>query len=278
MPPASRCSPSAAWGWLAGRCGSLRMPSAFRSALSGHPAPACWTPTLPTWRHALRRAAKTPPRCGGNCESLDSRARHGRCTADRARGAGRHRCKGYIAGVKRNPRPFPELPPAVRRRSPRQSSRLGSLREYPTNSARKKAKPSRLEQDARAATVCTLICRLAELLRDCCISSKAPCRALLTTFKAWFIDASASGAAAVTAFAAGPQQDGAEVRAGLTTPRGSGQTEGQVGKLSCSSVRPLGAPSWTCCDAGCSSPHEPRFLRKSHKTGVTLSGPLIRMK
>ena len=37
--------------------------------------------------------------------------------------------------------------------------------------------------------------------------------------------------AAVVTFAAGLQQDGAAVKAALTTPWSSGQTEGQVNKL-----------------------------------------------
>ena len=37
--------------------------------------------------------------------------------------------------------------------------------------------------------------------------------------------------ATVTTFAAGLQQNGAAVKATLTTPWSSGQTEGQVGKL-----------------------------------------------
>ncbi|WP_241671624.1 transposase, partial [Dankookia rubra] len=40
-----------------------------------------------------------------------------------------------------------------------------------------------------------------------------------------------SGVAAVTTFAAGLQQDGAAVKAALTSTWSSGQTEGQVGKL-----------------------------------------------
>ena len=90
---------------------------------------------------------------------------------------------------------------------------------------------ARLEQDAEAATVAALVRRFADLLRGCCLGSKAPCRAPLTTLKAWLSDALKSGVAAVATFAAGLQQDGAAVKAALTTPWSSGQTEGQVGKL-----------------------------------------------
>jgi transposase len=90
---------------------------------------------------------------------------------------------------------------------------------------------ARLKQDAEAATVTALAGRFADLLRGCCIGSKAACRAPLTTLKAWLADASKSGVAAVVTFAAGLQQDGAAVKAALTTPWSSGQTEGQVNKL-----------------------------------------------
>ena len=90
---------------------------------------------------------------------------------------------------------------------------------------------ARVEQDAETATVAGLVRRFADLLRGCCTGSKAPCRAPLTTYEGWLADASRSGVAAVTTFAAGLRQDGAAVKAALTTPWSSGQTEGQVGKL-----------------------------------------------
>ena len=76
---------------------------------------------------------------------------------------------------------------------------------------------ARLEQDAAVVTVARLVHRLADLLRNCCIGSKASCRAPLTTLKDWLTDAAKSGVAAVTTFATGLQQDGAAVKAALTT-------------------------------------------------------------
>jgi len=90
---------------------------------------------------------------------------------------------------------------------------------------------ARLEQDAEAATVAALVRRFADLVRGCSIGSKAACRAPITTFKGWLADALRSGVSAVATFARGLQQDGAAVKAALTTPWSSGQTEGQVGKL-----------------------------------------------
>jgi transposase len=90
---------------------------------------------------------------------------------------------------------------------------------------------ARVEQDAETATVAGLVRQFADLLRGCCTGAKAPCRAPLTTFEGWLADASRSGVAAVTTFAAGLRQDGAADQAALTTPWTSGQTEGQVGKL-----------------------------------------------
>jgi transposase len=71
----------------------------------------------------------------------------------------------------------------------------------------------------------------ASRLCGCSIGSQAPCPAPITTLEGWLKDARKSGVAAVTTFAAGLQQDGAAVKAALTTPWSSGQTEGQVGKL-----------------------------------------------
>ena len=56
-------------------------------------------------------------------------------------------------------------------------------------------------------------------------------RAPIATFQSWLNDAQKSGASAVATFAAGLQQDAAAVKAALTTPWSSGQTEGHVNKL-----------------------------------------------
>jgi transposase len=44
----------------------------------------------------------------------------------------------------------------------------------------------------------------------------------------WLADARASGVRAIETFAAGLGQDGAAIRAALTTPWSSGQAEGQI--------------------------------------------------
>ena len=90
---------------------------------------------------------------------------------------------------------------------------------------------ARLEQDVEAATVAALVRRFADLVRGCSLGGKAAVRAPITTFKAWLSDALKSGVSAVATFAAGLQQDGAAVKAALTTPWSSGLTEGQVNKL-----------------------------------------------
>jgi hypothetical protein len=90
---------------------------------------------------------------------------------------------------------------------------------------------ARLEQDAEAASVAALVRRFAGLVRGCSIGGEAAVRAPITTFKSWLTDALKSGVSAVATFAAGLQQDGAAVKAALTTPWSSGQTEGQVNKL-----------------------------------------------
>ena len=80
-------------------------------------------------------------------------------------------------------------------------------------------------------TVVVLVRRFAELVRGRSIGRKTAVRAPITTFKAWLADALKSGVSAIATFAAGLQQDGAAVKAALTTPWSSGQTEGQVNKL-----------------------------------------------
>jgi transposase len=55
--------------------------------------------------------------------------------------------------------------------------------------------------------------------------------AALAGLEAWLADARTSGVRAVETFAAGLEQDGAAVRAALTTPWSNGQTEGQVTRL-----------------------------------------------
>jgi transposase len=90
---------------------------------------------------------------------------------------------------------------------------------------------TRLERDPDAAAVAALVRRFADLVRGCCIGGNAVVRAPIATFKRWLIDAQKSSVSAVATFAAGLQQDAAAVKAALTTPWSSGQTEGQVNKL-----------------------------------------------
>ena len=97
--------------------------------------------------------------------------------------------------------------------------------------AEEDAAVARIEQDADAATVAALARRFAHLVHGRSLGSQAPCRAPLTTLKVWLSDALKSGVAAVATFAAGLRQDGAAVKAALTTRWSSGQTEGQVNKL-----------------------------------------------
>jgi hypothetical protein len=89
----------------------------------------------------------------------------------------------------------------------------------------------RIQQDPTAAAVLTLVRRFADLVRGRSLGATTPCRAPLTVLKGWLRDAQRSGVAAVVTFANGLQGDGAAVKAALTTPWSSGQTEGQVNKL-----------------------------------------------
>ena len=89
----------------------------------------------------------------------------------------------------------------------------------------------RIEQDEEAAVAAALVRRLAGLVRGCGVGGEAAVRAPIASFKSWLADALKSGVSAVATFAAGLMQDGAAVKAALTTPWSSGQTEGQVNKL-----------------------------------------------
>ena len=90
---------------------------------------------------------------------------------------------------------------------------------------------TRLEQDPDATAAAALVRRFAELVRGCGIGGNAAIRAPIATFKTWLKDALKSGVPAVATFAAGLRQDAAAVKAALTEPWSSGQTEGQVNKL-----------------------------------------------
>ncbi|HEY0776885.1 MAG TPA: transposase, partial [Gemmatirosa sp.] len=84
-----------------------------------------------------------------------------------------------------------------------------------------------LAQDDEAARVMALAQRFAALLRD----RTGDVHVMRTAFDQWLDGALSCGVRAVETFARGLAQDGAAVRAALTTPWSNGQTEGQVTKL-----------------------------------------------
>lgn len=86
---------------------------------------------------------------------------------------------------------------------------------------------ARVEQDAEVARVFALVRRFAALVRD----RTSAARIVLAAFDAWLSEARRCGIRALETFARGLEQDGAEVRAALTTPWSNGQTEGQITKL-----------------------------------------------
>ena len=75
--------------------------------------------------------------------------------------------------------------------------------------------------------VVSLARRFAALVRD----RAADMQVVRTPFDRWLDDASTGGVRAVETFARGLAQDGAAVRAALTTSWSNGQTEGQITKL-----------------------------------------------
>lgn len=84
-----------------------------------------------------------------------------------------------------------------------------------------------LVQDPEARTVATLVERFASLVGH----RGAGCRAALHAYAGWLEEARTCGIAAVVTCARGVAQDGAAVRAALTTPWSNGQTEGHITKL-----------------------------------------------
>src|SRR4051812_24019728 len=90
---------------------------------------------------------------------------------------------------------------------------------------------ARVEQDCEAARVAGLARRFSALVRGNGISQKADPNAALRELNTWLAEARRSGVRAVETFAAGLEQDGAAIRAALTTPWSSGQAEGQITRL-----------------------------------------------
>jgi transposase len=90
---------------------------------------------------------------------------------------------------------------------------------------------ARIAQDAEVARAVGLGRRLAALVRDCGTGRAQPPAEPLGTFDAWLEEARCCGIAAVETFADGLQQERAAVRAALTLPWSSGQTEGHITKL-----------------------------------------------
>jgi Transposase len=90
---------------------------------------------------------------------------------------------------------------------------------------------TRVGQERAAASVAGLARRFTALVRGCGAGGKLGPDAALAGLEAWLADARASGVRAVETFAAGLEQDGAAVRAALTTPWSNGQSEGQITRL-----------------------------------------------
>ena len=90
---------------------------------------------------------------------------------------------------------------------------------------------ARVEQDPTAAHVAGLARRLTALVRGCGVNHKVDPEAARVALTTWLADARRSGVRALETFAAGLEQDGAAIRAALTTPWSSGQAEGQITRL-----------------------------------------------
>ena len=90
---------------------------------------------------------------------------------------------------------------------------------------------ARVEQDGEAACVAALARRFTALVRGCGVRQTPDPATALAALEVWLADARACGVRNVETFAAGLEQDGAAVRAALTTLWSSGQAEGQITRL-----------------------------------------------
>ena len=90
---------------------------------------------------------------------------------------------------------------------------------------------ARALQDTEAARVTDLARRFTALLRRCGVGADEPHPDPCSELQDWIAEARACGISAIETFAAGIEHDGAAVRAALTTPWSSGQTEGQITRL-----------------------------------------------
>src|SRR6185436_11861686 len=90
---------------------------------------------------------------------------------------------------------------------------------------------ARVERDPAAAHVAGLARRLTALGGGCGVNPKVDPEAARVALDTWLADARRSGVRALETFAAGLEQDGAAIRAALTTPWSSGQAEGQITRL-----------------------------------------------
>lgn len=88
----------------------------------------------------------------------------------------------------------------------------------------------RIRQDAEAMRASDLARRFTTLVRACGVNGDRPSDAT-AVLDAWLADARTCGITALESFAAGLAQDGAAVRAALTTPWSNAQAEGQISRL-----------------------------------------------
>ena len=108
--------------------------------------------------------------------------------------------------------------------SPRQLAWL--LARAPNDLAAHEARSShRFAQDVQVARVAELVRRSVALIRD------RPADRTIAAFDTGLGDATQCGVRAIETFAAGRAQDGAAVRAALTSPWSNAQAEGHVTKL-----------------------------------------------
>jgi transposase len=91
---------------------------------------------------------------------------------------------------------------------------------------------ARIARDEEVARAVGLGRRLAALIRGCGTGrEQRPAEEPLGTLESWLEEARSCGIAALETFAAGLHQEAAAVRAALTLPWSSGQTEGHIAKL-----------------------------------------------
>src|SRR4051812_29294298 len=210
----------------------MPLPRASRCPKRDPSGSASWILTSSTCRHGSPRAARMRWPCGVSYAPPAFRGRPSRYSAGWP-STGPHPLRPPRTSGEPGRQPTRQRPLrlAAHPRCLHRHNLLGCSSPPAALSVSDAAVVARVEQDREAARVAGLARRFSALVRGTGISQTADPKAALRELNTWLADARRSGVRAVETFAAGLEQDGAAIRAALTTPWSSGQAEGQITRL-----------------------------------------------